>query len=132
MARRLLDTSILLSHWNRVRGDLSEKSADDARDWARELIKLRRGVAIATPVVLEVLGGVRSSHELSLTLAYLGEFKVIDGGKIPKEDWDAAQRIAARVPPDGRRRDLGDCLIRAIANRLHHEVDTPDGGFPRK
>jgi predicted nucleic acid-binding protein len=38
--------------------------------------------------------------------------------------------LVRRVPPDGSRRQMGDCLIRAIADRLNAEVLTRDAGFP--
>ena len=40
-----------------------------------------------------------------------------------------AKRLAERVPRDGRRRQLGDCLVQAIANRLRYEVFAIDTFF---
>jgi hypothetical protein len=34
------------------------------------------------------------------------------------------------VPRNGKPRQLGDCLIRAIAARLKYDVQTVDGSFP--
>jgi predicted nucleic acid-binding protein len=46
------------------------------------------------------------------------------------EDWQEAIRIASRVPRSPAPRQLGDCLIRAIAHRLKYEVFTSDMNFP--
>ena len=87
--------------------------------------------AIVTPVFLEFIGGVRSAAELQLAETYLNQFHVVDNGKVLEEDWQEAERIARRVPRDGTPRQLGDCLIRAIANRLRYDVSTIDQRFPR-
>jgi predicted nucleic acid-binding protein len=78
-----------------------------------------------------MVAGVTSSHELKLTQAYLAPFEIIDEGRIPKKDWDKAKDMAQRVAPSGGKRQLGDCLVRAIAKRLNCEVLTLDKGFPR-
>ncbi|MGC8640551.1 MAG: hypothetical protein ACP5XB_11815 [Isosphaeraceae bacterium] len=103
-------------------------------------------------VEIEVLAGVRDSHELELTEVFLGEFEVIDHGNIPRQDWLRAKQIAKRVikydrdvPRRHRQRkrqlnsktearQLGDCLIAAIANRLHYEPIpiTDDRGMKRQ
>lgn len=86
--------------------------------------------AIVTPVCLEMIVGTVTKHELELTRAYLDEFDVLDRGDVRPKDWEEARRIAERIPPDGKPRDLGDCLIRAIANRLKRDVLSLDAGFP--
>jgi predicted nucleic acid-binding protein len=130
--RYVLDTSILLRHWHRsVASPLEQFTIDDARRWAREVIDLQESDAIVTPVVLEVICGARTSHELRLSQAFLDEFRIIDGGKATDRDWEEARRLARRVPHDGRPRQLGDCLIRAIANRLKFMVRSFDTGMPR-
>jgi predicted nucleic acid-binding protein len=131
MARRLLDTNWLINHWRDcLKGGLVNKTGADVSGWARKLIVSRKTGWIATPVAIEFLAGVRSSYELKLAQAYLGEFVLIDKGNIPKADWDETRRLAQRVPRDGKARHLGDCLLRAIAQRFGAEVDTADRRFP--
>ncbi len=130
--RRLLDTSVLMTHWNACRGEsLSRKTIQDARQWAADLSNLHQTNTIATPVVVEFLAGVRSSSELTLAQAYLDGFHVIDGGRIPPEDWALAKQLAQRVPRDGKPRHLGDCLIAAIAQRFAWDVRSSDTRFPK-
>ena len=80
----------------------------DAEVWAEKLIALERTNAIATPVYIELLCGVSSSHELQLTRAYLVKFHCVDDGQIAKEDWEEAIRLAQRIPVGNRPRQLGD------------------------
>jgi predicted nucleic acid-binding protein len=130
--RTVLDTSVLIHHWHRSATSPLERSTPvDSREWARELIRLEESATIVTPVLIEMLCGARSAHELRLTKAYLDEFRVIDDGKVTTADWDEAIRLARRIPPDGRPRQLGDCLIRAIAKRLKFKVRTFDTGMSR-
>ncbi len=133
MRKRVLDTSILILHWRTSRGgsSLDRSTEDDARTWAHRLIALEKADAIVTPVYVEMICGVRGSHELLLTTAYLHSFRVIDGGNVLPEDWREAIRLARRVPRNGKPRQLGDCLVRAISDRLNHNVRTVDQGFPR-
>lgn len=131
MKRIILDTSVLIRFWQqRSGGSLRAVTPAAAADWGQELIKIHDTDAIVTPVYLEMIAGVRSQQELRLTRAYLGCFRCIDGREIPAEDWREALRLAQRVPRDSSPRGLGDCLIRAIANRLKHSVQTLDQGFP--
>src|SRR5438105_14327240 len=109
MRRKVLDTSVLLSHWRSRLGAVTSKTIADAEDWARELSTLRKSNAIVTPVYLEVVCGVTSVHELRLARAYLDQFRVIDGGAILAEDWLEARRLAERIPRNRRKRQLGDC-----------------------
>jgi predicted nucleic acid-binding protein len=132
MKRQILDTSVLIHHWRRRRAaSIGLSSVRDARRWARELIQIEETDAIVSPVAIEVLCGVRDARELRLALAFLDGFRLADGGKVIPEDWDEARRLAVRVPSDGRPRQLGDCLIRAIANRLRLRVRSFDAGMPR-
>jgi predicted nucleic acid-binding protein len=131
MRQKVLDTSVLLTHWrNRCGNSLERITRKDAEKFARELIALRRSDCIVTPVFLEMVCGTRSKHELDVTHAYLDQFKILDKGKVLPQDWEEARRIGERVPRDGKRRQLGDCLIRAIARRFGFDVDTSDRGFP--
>lgn len=128
---QVFDTSFLIWQWQRSRrGAPRPVDPDGARPWARQLIDLRDTDAIVTPTYIEFVAGVRDSGELALARAYLGEFRIIDQGRILPEDWGEARRLAERVPRDGKPRQLADCLIRAIARRLRHEVLTHDRGFP--
>jgi predicted nucleic acid-binding protein len=132
MKRQILDTSVLIYHWRRMSaGSLKVSTAQHARRWARNLIRIEETDAIVSPVALELTCGARDAHELRLTLAFLKEFRVADGGKVVPEDWEEARGLALRIPRDGRPRQLGDCLIRAIANRLRLRVKTFDTGMPR-
>jgi predicted nucleic acid-binding protein len=128
----LLDTSILIGFWRhsrkRLRGDLTPEVA---QDWAKRLITLRKTNVIVTPVYVEVIAGVTNRDELRATQAFLAEFRCIDNAVISPADWQETIRMAQRVPRDSKPRQLGDCLIRAIADRLNYEVATVDSGFPR-
>ena len=149
MPKRVLDTNILIDHLRRRRPH-EGKGPSDAAGWARELIENKGTDAIVSPVVIEILVGVRDAHDLAITEAFLGIFRVIDEGKVLPADRTEAARIAKRVVeydrdvPRRRRkrgreprpmtgaRDFGDCLITAIARRLNHEVDSGDVGLHRQ
>jgi predicted nucleic acid-binding protein len=88
--------------------------------------------AIVTPVRIEFAAGARDAQELKVFRSYLAMFQNIDGGRILPEDWDEALRFAEWIPRNGRPRQLGDCLIRAIARRLRFDVLTRDTGFPHR
>ena len=143
MPKSLLDSNILLEHFRRM-PDKNAKGADDAKTWADLLIKNRGTNAIVSPVEIEVLAGTRDPHDLELTEAFLSRFEVVDGQRTLPEDWEMAKRFAKRVvkldrqvPRQHRRRDrqdnpgtparqLGDCLISAIARRLNYSLITAD------
>jgi predicted nucleic acid-binding protein len=95
------------------------------------MIELEGTRAIVTPVRIEFICGAQSSTELELYEFFLEAFDVIDEGRILQDDWKEALRIARRVPRSGRKRQLGDCLIAAIARRLNWEVMTDEIGFPK-
>jgi predicted nucleic acid-binding protein len=127
----LLDTSVLIQHWHtKSKSPLSQFSEKDAKAWAQELIELH-GNIIVTPVYIEFIAGTVSQHELKLALAYLENFKVADKGKVLKEDWDQACIKAKRVQRSSKRRHLGDCLIKAIADRLNYVPYSLDSDFPK-
>ena len=149
MPKRIHDTNILIDHFKRL-NPLSDKGPADAEAWARILIKDKGTDAIVSPIAVEVLAGVRDSHELTLTEAYLAVFNLIDGGVTRVDHWEEAKRIAKRVlkydreiprakrqrprqdKPKTGSRDLGDCLITAIANQNGYEVLTNDKGLMRQ
>ena len=132
MARRILDTNVLINHWGREFSKTrpSTLTLKDARRSAEKLIELQSSNTILTPVYLEFLCGKGSEHEVTLAKAFLSKFEIADGGRILDQDWQNAKRIAARVPRDGLRRQMGDCLIRAICDRLKLEVFTFEKRFP--
>ena len=84
-----------------------------------------------TPVRIEFLCHATTREILDVYEAFLAEFDVIDEGEVVPEDWSEAVRLARRIPRSGRPRQLGDCLIRAIAKRLRYDVMTNDMDFPR-
>lgn len=129
MPRRILDTSVLIQFWRR-KGRLPV-SENEAEGWASELCDLEDTQWIVTPVSLEFLAGVRSSRELLLARAFIHGFDWIDEGDISRDVWEDAERLASRVPRDGKPRHLGDCPVRAIANSLRCDVVTRDIAFPR-
>jgi len=132
VARRLLDTSVLVAYWRHRRPPrINDATAEDAGRWAEELIEQHNSRAIATPVSIEFLAGTRSGHELRLARSYLDRFEEIDQGRITPDDWRQARHMAERIPPHGKPRQMGDCLIRAIAKRLNHEIVTLDQGLRR-
>lgn len=131
MPHRVLDTNKLVRHWRRFKPKGGRTPAG-AEGWARKLIEVEETDAIVTPVELELLGGTLSESDRSLMQAYLKPFRIIDEGKILERDWKLARRLIERIPRGvgPRPRGLVDCLIRAIADRLHHDVWTNDEGMP--
>ena len=128
---RVLDTNELIAHWHQSRrGRIADHTAADAARWAEGLIEFRGTDAIVTPVAIEFLAGVQGAHELDLSRAYLGRFRIIDDRRVLPEDWDEVERLAARVPRDGLPRQLVDCLIRALARRLKFDIITRENRFP--
>jgi predicted nucleic acid-binding protein len=107
-----------------------EPSESDATQWATKLIRTYSTDVIVTPVYLEFVAGTKSAAELRTARAYLGALRILDKGKILDRDWVEARRLAERIPRDGKPRQLGDCLIKAIANRFGYEVFSSDQGFP--
>lgn len=129
--RSILDTSVLIHWWHERRrgrfvGNLRES---DVVGWAARLAIRYDTDAIVTPVYIEMIGGTIDRREFRLTRAFLGWFRCIDERRILPIDWEDAVRLAQRIPRQPRPRDLGDCLIRAIANRLKYDVLTFDSGF---
>lgn len=107
-----------------------EPSESDAMLWAAKLIKAYSSDVIVTPVYLEFVAGTKSTWELKIARAYLSALRILDKGKILDRDWVEARRLAERIRRDGKPRHLGDCLIKAIANRFRYEVLSSDQGFP--
>lgn len=127
MIRQVLDANRLIQHWQRTR----PRTIAGARASAVELIELYGTGAIVTPVAIEFLGGTRDKGELALARAFISQFHAVDEGRILPEDFVQARALAERIPPVFRPRGFADCLIRAIADRLHYDVNTADAGMPR-
>ena len=127
MAKRILDTNVLLNHWHRF-DKRKQRTPDALKIHAGELIEFEGTNLILSPVLIEILVGVRTSQELELYQAYLEPFEVLDKGDIPRQDWDEAKRLAQWIRI-GRERKLGDCLIEAIARRLNADIVTGDRDF---
>jgi predicted nucleic acid-binding protein len=131
MEKLILDTSILIAYWKRACANNKIVTSENAQAWAKELIKAYKTDAIVTPIYVEFLAGVQSGEQLRLSQAFLNPFRCVDERRILPQDWDEAIRLAQRIPRGGKPRHLGDCLIRAIANRLRYGVKTDDSGFPK-
>lgn len=128
----LVDTSILVRFWRQQASGLrlSQITRQGVEEWARRLSSVYRSDAIVTPVYVEFVAGAADSHELKLARDFLSQFEIIDQGRIPPQDWVETRRLAERVPRNRSPRQLGDCLIKAIAKRLKHDVLSHDENFP--
>lgn len=132
MARQVLDTSVLVAHWHTRRQRVVRlPGLSDSLAWAADLAKLYQSRSIVSTVYIEFICGAKSAAEVELFEAYLAHFDVVDGWIVTKSDLRAAAQIARRVPRDGKPRQFGDCLIRAIAMRLKYDVRSVDRRFPR-
>lgn len=133
MSRRLLDTNVLVRHWRASWPRKAKKppTSEATRRWARQLMELRAAKHIVLPIKIEFLAGRRSEEPLEIVTAFLDEFELADGGQVLDQDWARAEEYANRIPLSGSARDFGDCLIRALADRLRFEIDTFDSGMPR-
>jgi hypothetical protein len=99
MAKKILDTSVLLHHWSRSGGNSpADRTVDEAKGWGKELAGLHDTDAIVTPVYLEMVVGVVSAHQLDLMRAFLGHFRIIDNGNLTPEDWKEAAVSASACP----------------------------------
>jgi predicted nucleic acid-binding protein len=134
MARRILDTNILINHWRHTfRGKASKQiSEQQAIDCARRLIREERTNAILSPIYVEYLCGPQNKREVRNARAYLHEFHVLDEGRVLPQDWLESMRLAGRISRNGTPRQMGDCLIRAICIRLNLDVNTADSHFPHR
>lgn len=133
MPRSILDTNVLIEQDRRGRAALMRPArVEDCASWARQLIDLRRTNAIVEPIYIDFLCGATSRDELPLYDAFLSQFERVDGGQVLEQDWHRAREIARTIRQLGRRRQLGDCLVRAIADRLRRDVITNEVDFPRK
>ncbi|MGD0139162.1 MAG: PIN domain-containing protein [Tepidisphaeraceae bacterium] len=133
MARRVLDTNVLINHWRRsfpLKGS-NQIPHRKAVACARSLIELQNSNAILSPIYIEYLCGPQSAGGVENARNYLDQFEIVDEGRILPEDWKESKRIAGRVSRNSAPRDMGDCLIRAICNRLNMDVVTLDAHFPR-
>jgi predicted nucleic acid-binding protein len=132
MATRILDTCIHIRHWKQCERHLKQPAQiSDMEQWAELLIRMYDTSVTLTPIRLELIAGTKSSDELQRIEKYLSYFQNADEGIILRQDWQEAERIARRVPRDGKPRQLGDCLIAAIARRLKYAIETFDENFPK-
>jgi hypothetical protein len=122
---------VLIRWWHQCRRGRPHANIqpDEVARWGKALAEFYKTDAIATPVFIEMIAGTMDGRELSLTRTYLDCFHCVDERQVPPADWKKAIRLASRVPRKARPRDLGDCLIRAIADRLNYDVITHDTGF---
>ena len=124
MLRRVLDTNVL-SWISAAFNPTPQRGPQDARDRARLLIKDKNTDAILSAIEVEFLVGVVDRHEMELAEAYLAEFQVIDENNTLPQDWEEARRVARHIGHHATPRDLGDCLIIAICERLHYDCPLP-------
>ena len=129
MPTRILDTEVLISHYRKM---TQSRSVQAVKAHARRLIDIEQTNWILSPIRIEFLCGARDSNEFALYSAYLESFEVFDKRNIPSQDWNEAERLAQWTKKSGRQRKLGDCLIQAIAKRLHADVVTRDQDYPRR
>lgn len=130
MKPRVLDTNILIEIWHgRWRGGKPVRTEELAAEEPRKWLKKYPNDGILTPVRLEFLGGVRDKDELRLADIFLAEFPLFDDGEVLNQDWQEAERLARRVPRNGRARGAVDCLIAAICKRLNADLSTNDTGI---
>ena len=127
---RILDTNVIINWWRKL--PRSQHSVSGVKAWAGQLADVYDTDLIASPVRIEFLCGALNDQELKLFQAYLDTFEAIDGGKMPRQDWEQAERIAKRIVKSGRRRKLGDCLLMAISLRLNCDVVTADPDFTHR
>ena len=133
MALRILDTNVLIDLWKgRIPEFKRVTDGKSAMSAAQEWMNPNPNDAIVTPVKLEFLGGALSKDEMKITDLFLGQFDIVDEGKILDEDWIEAERLARRIPFEPSPRGMVDCLIRAIANRFNCAVKTSDLTMPPK
>ena len=140
---RILDASVLVRFWNKHCQPLLQSKTisiggaplrstvvDKAKQLIQEYSPEGRTAVIVTPVAVEFLAGFSRKEDVELGELFLSHLLCIDQRQITATDWQETLRLAKRVPRDGRRRQLGDCLIRALANRLGAEVFSLDRFFP--
>jgi predicted nucleic acid-binding protein len=131
MSKQTFDTNILINHFNRHR-PLDGKSEKDAESWVQILTQDHDTKLILSPVEVEFLCGVVDEHEMRLREAFLRRFEVADDHRTLPEDWKEARRFAKHPGYQPRSRDLGDCLLLAIADRLNLRIITDDKGLKRQ
>ncbi len=133
MSERIIDTSVFVKFWRRQCTSMGRSpTSDEARSWAEELKQLRGSRTTVSPVLIEFLAGSGNAAEAEAYRAFMGGFSILDTEGITRHDIQTARHYAERIPSNRRPRDLGDCLIRALADRFHTDVDTHDSGLPRR
>jgi predicted nucleic acid-binding protein len=132
MPKRLLDSNVLYPYYRTQRRSTLQPSLAIARQWAQEYAATIGYGVIATPIYLEFLCGVTDREEMKLAIAFLDGFENIDGGRVSEQDWHRAQNYAKRIRENRKTRQVTDCLIRAIADRLNCELLTNDRDLRRR
>ena len=133
MRPRVIDSNILLALWH---GHYPSPTKVKVRTKSTAKLVVKAWLAInptdgvLTPIRLELVGGGLHRDQVKLTDYFLDLFPLFDDGDVRREDWDAALRLARRVPFEPRPRGAVDCLIRAICQRLGLQLKTLDTGVP--
>jgi predicted nucleic acid-binding protein len=131
MPRKILDTSVLVRHWRmRCAGSRKDVSLEMATRWGQELCVMYPPAFVVSPVIIEFVAGAREGTELRLFRTFMDPIPSLDQGIIPPTDWVLARKLAERIPKSGKPRQLGDCIISAIARRSRCDVITFDKDFP--
>lgn len=133
MARsRVIDHNVVLAIWHgRVPDGRKVRTEETARLAADEWLHKHPGDGLVTPVRLEFLGGTDDREEQRLGDLFLDRFPLYDGGRVLPEDWAVAERYARRIRGTGTKRDVIDCLVLALCDRLNADIYTLDLGARR-
>ena len=130
-SKRLADTNALIKHFRELR-PYDRKTTEQAEEWGRSYAREFNAVIVA-PVEVEFLAGIVDRHEMTLAEAYLRPFSLADRREPVARDWEEARRVAKHVGFQAARRQLCDCLITALADRLHIDViQSEDKGLHRQ
>ena len=78
MATRILDTSVLICHYDRM---TRSKTVESVKAHARHLIAIENTKWVLSPIRIEFLCGALSSDEFKLFSSYLEPFEVLDKRK---------------------------------------------------
>ena len=131
MRGRVIDSNVVIALWHgRPPSPVAVRSEQTARQVAGWWLNAHPDDGLLTPVRLELLGGGQSKDEVRLTEYFLDQFPLFDSGVVLAEDWATAIRLAKRVPHDRRPRGAVDCILRALCQRLHLDLETGDTGVP--
>ena len=105
MARRILDTNVLIYHWREFKRRLNrDPTLVEAEELARSLIRAHGTKAIVTPVYVELVAGATSAEQLRRFRAYLDQFDCVDRmtmrqGGLERDDPDRRSSSAGGQTP---------------------------------